>query len=72
MTEGLGFEGIMPPRHWMDSVSALWDSDKLDLLMDNLGLFEDEEGDTSQTDVGPCYEGLEGYAFKVNFELSHL
>ena len=51
----------------MDSVSALWDSDKLDLLMDNLGLFEDEEGDTSQTDVGPCYEGLEGYAFKVNF-----
>jgi len=44
----------------MDSVSALWDSDKLDLLMDNLGLFEDEEGDTSQTDVGPCYEGLEG------------
>ena len=44
----------------MDSVSALWDSDKLDLLMDNMGLFEEEEGDTSQTDVGPCYESLEG------------
>ena len=56
----------------MDSVSALWDSDKLDLLMDNLGLFEEEEGDASQTDVGPCYEGLEGYAFKSIFELSHL
>ena len=72
MTEGLGFGGIMPPRHWMDSVSALWDSDKLDLLMDNLGLFEDEEGDTSQTDVGFCYEGLEGCAIKSIFELSHL
>ena len=56
----------------MDSVSALWDSDKLDLLMDNLGLFEEEEGDTSQTDVGPCYEGLEGCAIKSIFELSHL
>jgi len=44
----------------MDSVSALWDSDKLDLLMDNMGLFEEEEGGTSQTDDGPCYEGLEG------------
>ena len=56
----------------MDSVSALWDSDKLDLLMDNLGLFEDEEGDTSQTDVGFCYEGLEGCAIKSILELSHL
>ena len=72
MTEELRFGGIMPPRHWMDSVSALWDSDKLDLLMDNLGLFEEEEGGTSQTDGGPCYEGLEGFAFKSNFELSHL
>ena len=56
----------------MDPVSAFWDSDKLDLMMDNLGLFEEEEGDTSQTDVGPCYEGLEGYAFKSIFELSYL
>ena len=64
MTEELRFEEIMPPRHWMDSVSALWDSDKLDLLMDNMGLFEEEEeGDTSRTDDGPCYEGLEGFAF---------
>ena len=72
MTEELRFEEIMPPRHWMDSVSALWDSDKLDLLMDNMGLFEEEEGGPSQTDDGPCYEGLEGYAFKSIFELSHL
>ena len=72
MTEELRFEEIMPPRHWMDSVSALWNSDKLDLLMDNLSLFEEEEGGTSQTDDGPCYEGLEGYAFKSIFELSHL